>query len=298
MAEKTKGLTGLVSNAMIGIGSLTADKKNTHDGYNYISSDKFLEEIGKSLGDLSVIVIPGITEVAIDKYDRVDNKVMFSARVSMQMTVKSGEEEITVPWFGCGVDYRVPDKAVYKAITSGHSYFLRKLLMIGVGNEDGQHDPAEGFDNESDPNKDIAPAEYPVNLPKAKQLFGGKEPTIAELFAKDASYCDWVYQNVHDKPIGDKMREFIDTVSATNREGKETGRSQALKEGNVKEAISNIWIILNNTTGNLTPDHFWPNVRKMGLDETKAADFASIADDEGGWREALLQAVKYVEGLK
>lgn len=158
-----------IAKAMIGIGSLAADKRNKHDGYDYISSDKILEEIGKTLGGLSIVVIPGITGVTVDKYDREDDKFMFCANVSMQMTVRAGENEITVPWFGSGVDYRVPDKAVYKGITSGHSYFLRKLLMVGIGNEDGEHQPTEPL-TKKPAEKPMAERPYPAMTTKTKLL--------------------------------------------------------------------------------------------------------------------------------
>lgn len=132
-----------IAKAMLEIGSLEADKRNSHDNYDYISSDKILQQVGETLGQLGVIVIPGANSVNIQQYTYGGDKSMFSAIVNMTMTVIDGNNTYTVEWVGCGVDYRVPDKAVYKAITSGHKYFLTKMLMIGIGNEDSEHDTPE-----------------------------------------------------------------------------------------------------------------------------------------------------------
>ena len=151
-----------LSKAMLKIGSLTADKKNKHDNYDYISADKILQRVGEMLGSLNVVVIPGITNVSIEQYQwesRGETKSMFSAIVDMTMRVIDGENEYEVSWAGAGVDYRVPDKAVNKAITSGHKYFLAKMLMIGIGNEDGDHDVPE------------APVETPKQMPKPERPY-------------------------------------------------------------------------------------------------------------------------------
>ena len=131
-----------LSNAMLEIGSLEADARNKHDNYDYISADKILERVGKVLGDLDTVVIPGVENVEIREYTYQQNKTMYSAVVYMTMEIHTGDKVHTTQWAGCGVDYRVPDKAVYKAITSGHKYFLTKLLMIGIGNEDSEHQSA------------------------------------------------------------------------------------------------------------------------------------------------------------
>ena len=87
-----------------------------------------------------MVIIPALVDEHIDaipwkqghRYDvRVD--------IEMMLADSDGNTE-TVKWFGRGSDYSVPDKALYKAITSGHKYFLMKLFNVGVGNEDSEHD--------------------------------------------------------------------------------------------------------------------------------------------------------------
>lgn len=123
-------------------GRLKADKTNTQDRYNYISADKILAECGQALAAVGVAVIPAMTDADINIGETAGGKRRFDARVAFVMTVTDGETESAQPWFGFGADYTTPDKAVYKAVTSGHKYFLSKLLMIGEGNEDGEHEAA------------------------------------------------------------------------------------------------------------------------------------------------------------
>jgi len=67
-------------------------------------------------------------------------KRRYDACVDFIFHIIDGAETISMKWYGMGSDYSVPDKALYKAITSGHKYFVAKLLMVGAGNEDGEHD--------------------------------------------------------------------------------------------------------------------------------------------------------------
>lgn len=132
-----------ITDAMLAIGSLEADARNDYDGYDYISADKILERVGRVLGDNGLAIVPAVTDADVENVG--EKKAIWLASVNMEMHLLQDDEVLlSVPWFGSGVDYRVPDKAIYKAMTSGHKYFLTKLLMIGVGNEDGEHEYATG----------------------------------------------------------------------------------------------------------------------------------------------------------
>ena len=121
-------------------GRLKADKTNTQDRYEYISANKILAECGQALAAQGVSLIPSITEADIVMGTTAGGKNRYDARVKFLMTLTDGTETTTLDWFGFGADYTTPDKAIYKAITSGHKYFLSKLLCIGEGNEDGEHE--------------------------------------------------------------------------------------------------------------------------------------------------------------
>lgn len=133
------------------VGALKPDKTNTAQNYNYISADKILERAGNALAEAGVIILPSITEETTNQVDYTDSygksKSRFDATVRFVMLVTDGETEKELPWYGRGSDFSVPDKALYKAITSGHKYFLMKLLNVGVGNEDGEHENEPSHDD-------------------------------------------------------------------------------------------------------------------------------------------------------
>ena len=121
-------------------GALSADKKNLQDNYAYISADKLLDRAGEALAKQGIAIVPAITGMQVDTYPTASGKSYFAVTTNMVMTVSDGETTLEFPWVGMGTDYRIADKALYKAMTSGHKYFLMKLLNIGAGNEDGEHE--------------------------------------------------------------------------------------------------------------------------------------------------------------
>jgi hypothetical protein len=125
---------------------LKADKKNMQGGgYAYISADKLIAEAGAVLAANGVAVFPSIVGYNVDSGESSGGKRNYIVTVNFMMVVSDGESNMDCPWMGAGVDYGAMDKALYKGITSGHKYFLAKLLNIGEGNEDGEHEnpPAE-----------------------------------------------------------------------------------------------------------------------------------------------------------
>jgi len=127
-------------------GKLRADKRNEQQNYGYISADKILSVCGQALAEEGIAVIPAIMDVqdAVVEYESYGKKKnRIDTRVHFLMKISDGENEIDLMWIGMGSDYSTPDKALYKAITSGHKYFLMKLLNVGEGNEDGEHEIQE-----------------------------------------------------------------------------------------------------------------------------------------------------------
>lgn len=138
--------------ASIQVGAFEPDKRNKEQNYDYISADAVLARGGHALATNGVSVVPSITsaEITPTKYTtRSGNEsTRHDARVVFSVFVTCGDKPadgLTIQWFGFGSDYTTPDKAFFKAVTSGHKYFLMKLLNIGAGNEDGEHEnpPAE-----------------------------------------------------------------------------------------------------------------------------------------------------------
>jgi hypothetical protein len=125
-------------------GALKADKTNQEQRYDYISADKILSICGQALFSNGVIVVPEVDNQAVEfkeylnKYEKKMQR--YDAQVEFVMTITDGNDKLEAKWVGLGSDYTTPDKALYKAITSGHKYFLMKLLNIGAGNEDSEHE--------------------------------------------------------------------------------------------------------------------------------------------------------------
>lgn len=143
----TNTLIGKIAAASLKVGALETDKTNEAQKYKYISADKILERAGDALAKAGVMVVPSITHEEMAQVDYTDGygkaKTRFDVAVHFAMIVTDGETQLELPWRGRGNDFAAPDKALYKAITSGHKYFLMKLLNIGVGNEDSEHDDAQ-----------------------------------------------------------------------------------------------------------------------------------------------------------
>lgn len=151
-------------------GKLSADKTNKEQNYTYISADKILSVCGQALANQGVMVIPSLGEHDTTLYEYTNNygkpARRYDCRVNFIFTISDGEKSMQQAWIGMGSDYAVPDKALYKAVTSGHKYFLMKLLCVGAGNEDSEHEddkPAQGNGKpapkaEPEPEKKPAPA--------------------------------------------------------------------------------------------------------------------------------------------
>ncbi len=152
-------LIAKIAKASIDVGNFTADKKNQEQGYSYISADQVLSRAGNALAQQGIVVLPELVGIDITTVERQGKSPRIDAKVSFMVVVTDGEKDINIPWFGYGSDYSTPDKALYKAITSGHKYFLMKLLNIGVGNEDSEHESSDGPDVRSKATASRKPAQ-------------------------------------------------------------------------------------------------------------------------------------------
>jgi hypothetical protein len=162
--------------ARVEIGSLKPDKTNKDQNYDYISADKILERCGDVLANLGISIIPSVVESNLTAVDRPNKGPRIDAVLKMSFEMTDGKTDYTSYWVGCGSDYVTPDKAIYKAITSGHKYFLMKLLNIGVGNEDSENENDE-------PDRKQAETKKPSPAPQTKPLSQSTapDPTAEEL---------------------------------------------------------------------------------------------------------------------
>jgi hypothetical protein len=124
-------------------GRLATDKVNKEQNYPYLSADAILTAGGQALAEEGIVIFPSVVDFEITQFTTANNKTRYDARINYVFSVACDEESKDFVWVGLGSDYVVPDKAYYKAVTSGHKYFVAKLLNVGAFNEDGEHEQAE-----------------------------------------------------------------------------------------------------------------------------------------------------------
>lgn len=186
-------------------GKLEPDKKNLEQRYDYISADKIISICGKALMAQGVVVIPSITDKTFVFTERPNKSPRLDANVTFLMTISDGETEKEFQWHGCGSDYTTPDKALYKAITSGHKYFLMKLLMVGAGNEDGEHEE----DDETKPARVARPIHTPAPaLPPSPKTNGAPvatmslEMAMSETASDGTKYGTFTTEQLKNRKVG------------------------------------------------------------------------------------------------
>ncbi len=150
MSNGKTNLTERINLVMLEVKALKPDKHHAQQKYGYISADKILGKLGQAMAQHGLSVEPGIISNTIALDEPPNKKPFFTSNVQMEMVISDASgNESKRPWYGCGIDYGSPDKAFYKAVTSGHKYFIMKLFMVGVGNEDGEHEQPTPPDNTS-----------------------------------------------------------------------------------------------------------------------------------------------------
>jgi len=170
----TSTLISKIAAASTKVGALMPDKTNTAQNYSYISADKILQRAGDALAEAGVVIIPSITQEAVNEVTYTDSynktKTRYDAVITFEMLISDGTSEFKAPWSGRGSDFSVPDKAMYKAITSGHKYFIAKLLNIGIGNEDGEHEAAQDATKPTQKPVDVSFDKPKAQLANATQI--------------------------------------------------------------------------------------------------------------------------------
>ena len=214
-------------------GKLQTDKKNKQDNYDYISSDKILAVVGQAMADCGVVVFPAVVEHDLQLGQSSGGKTRYDVRVKFDMTISDGVSTMTMPWFGVGADYAAPDKATYKAITSGHKYFLAKLFCIGVGNEDGEHESEEPTQSAQQAKRQPQVVEQkkvvmlePTAEKKAAYPVEWKTPADAQAWAVSNKHC---------------TNEFEAKASFKNSLKDVTGQDKSLDSNHLAAVLKNFY---------------------------------------------------------
>lgn len=206
------------------VGALATDKVNASQNYAYISADKILQRAGDALAELGVVVVPSILNETTQETNYTDNygkaKTRYDAVVNFEMFVSDGEGELKAGWVGRGSDFAVPDKALYKAITSGHKYYLAKLLNIGVGNEDGEHEDTQA------PQEAAATTQKPQAARSTKPATTTQSPPHNRLWGQGQSAFGadwdtarpWLIEKWTGKTSSDNVRSSASDLSDTEKD--------------------------------------------------------------------------------
>jgi hypothetical protein len=165
MTETT--LAARLAAAMRRMGNLKPDKFNQADRFAYRSADLILSAANEALAAEGVVIIPAVEELAERVGQSGGGKARYEAQIKMRFIVTDGAASFEVMWSSLGVDYTAPDRALAKAITLGHKYFVSKLLMVGVGNDEDDHEQEATF--AAAPQAAPMPPRQPFALPLSSE---------------------------------------------------------------------------------------------------------------------------------
>jgi hypothetical protein len=208
MESNANTLAGKLAKATLDVGNFAADKKNKEQGYGYISADQVLERCGDALAKVGVVVIPSVIDSGVKSTERTDKlgniKFKHVGKVTFDMLITDGASSEHRQWIGYGTDYTAEDKAIYKAVTTGHKYFLMKLLNIGIGNDDAEHDAHES-------------SAYQQAQPRQTRQYRMEEPPQRQQAPQQREYDDdgdksvpvyGQHQNEYPEPVENDWRKF------------------------------------------------------------------------------------------
>jgi len=161
-APAGKGIVERIARASIDVGSFLPDRDNTHQNYKYISANQIADRCGDALAREGVVILPDITSLELFAIETSKGTKMHSAKIEILFHVSTDtkEDTLNLRWYSVGVDSASPDKALAKAITTGMKYFTMKLLQVGVGNEDAEHENH----SDEDPQRDLDGNRLPVKV--------------------------------------------------------------------------------------------------------------------------------------
>lgn len=156
-----------IAAAIVELGDFIADKRNNDQGYNYLSADQILSRGAAALAKHGVIIFPSIGNIETRVTTTQNNKTRFDTRVTISFSVLSEDGARDSIWYGNGFDYSTEDKAINKAITNGHKYFMMSLLGIRPGPDDSE----SGEDGQAQQRRPARPQAQP--RPTAQPMGNG-----------------------------------------------------------------------------------------------------------------------------
>ncbi|MDQ0091626.1 hypothetical protein J2T12_005066 [Paenibacillus anaericanus] len=131
--------------------------------YQYTGSSRVLTAVIAKMNELGLLLVPAITNPSLhespieykDEFGNVTKRTTtYFTELEMTMTwinAEMPEEQISVPWYGQGVDI-AGEKGVGKALTYAEKYFMLKFFNIATDKDD-----PDAFQQKHDPNTPVTP---------------------------------------------------------------------------------------------------------------------------------------------
>lgn len=128
------------------IGVVAKRGKNTAQRYDYARAEDVIREAREALADANLVLTDEVVDMTVTEITSSNNNAgrMVDVKLTYRLAVADAEHGEQAPqrldteryfdWLGTGHDYP-GDKAIYKAITGGHKYFLMHLLQIPIGDD-------------------------------------------------------------------------------------------------------------------------------------------------------------------
>lgn len=143
MSDK-KTLTSKLLEVSKAIKYLEKDKRNTQQGYSYLSEAKIKEVFKKAFEDNGILFnfsTESVREYEISPTRNGAKQFVTIANGKYSFIDVDSDHELNGTWFGSGTD--TGDKGLYKAITGGIKYILSPNFLIPTG-DDPENDDENG----------------------------------------------------------------------------------------------------------------------------------------------------------
>jgi len=128
------------------IGAVKDDKTNTYQNYSYVSADAMLTVARKHMSEIGLVCLPAMTNITV-----TDTLYLVSYEFTLidpdepeNVIVQQWAQSIPIEAKGNKGPY-LDDKAIGKATTYAHRYFLMKLFLIS----DRDETDIDGSDSEN-----------------------------------------------------------------------------------------------------------------------------------------------------
>jgi hypothetical protein len=165
------------------IGYLQKDKKNSMQGYSYLSEAKIKEVIQQQFVNQRIVFnysTDEVREYEISPTSKGTRQFVTVACGTYSLIDVDSEEKISGKWYGSGSD--TGDKGLYKAITGGIKYVLNTNFLIPTGDDPENDDDKTSNGNGKSDTPKIKPKDEYSELKKTlmKKHNGNKEAAKAE----------------------------------------------------------------------------------------------------------------------